>query len=226
MQHDGHRDRMRQKFITDGLDSFNPHEVLELLLFYAIPRRNTNDIAHRLMDTFGSLSAVFDASKESLCRVEGVGESAATLIKMIPQLSRRYMDDKYNTPATLMNSESVGDMLLKKYIGRNFETVYLVLADSKRKLLFCGIVSEGSVNASEIYVRKIVEYAIRYSASYAILAHNHPSGVALPSRDDLTTTAQVRDALALINVQLIDHLIIADNDYVSLAQSGIGDTLF
>ena len=107
MQHDGHRDRMRQKFITDGLDSFNPHEVLELLLFYAIPRRNTNDIAHRLMDTFGSLSAVFDASKESLCRVEGVGESAATLIKMIPQLSRRYMDDKYNTPATLMDSESV-----------------------------------------------------------------------------------------------------------------------
>lgn len=224
--HEGHRTRVKQKFLYDGIDGFEPHEILELLLYYAIPRRDTNEIAHKLIDTFGSLSAVFDAPVDTLMKVEGIGESAALLMKMVPELSRRYMDDKHSKNIKIIDIETAGTLLLNKFIGRNNETVILMLMDIKGKLLFCGTINEGNFNTSDVYIRKIIELAMRYNACSAILSHNHPSGFALPSNDDLLTTQIVRDALALVNVKLLDHIIVADDDYVSIALSPIGENIF
>lgn len=224
--HEGHRARMREKFLRDGLDGFEPHTVLEILLYNVIPRRDTNEIAHRLMDVFGSLAGVFDAPYEELLKIEGIGETAAALLKMVPPLSRRYLEDKYESGGCVADIETAGEILLKKFIGRMNETIILLLMDSKGKLLFSGMINEGTVNAADVYIRKIVELGVRYNATSAIISHNHPSGIALPSREDLLTTRSVHDALALVGVKLIDHIIVADDDYVSIAQSGIMPELF
>jgi DNA repair protein RadC len=224
--HEGHRTRLKERFLRDGLDNFEKHEVLEILLYYVIPRKNTNDIAHRLLDAFGSLSSVFDAPIEALSKIEGVGRNSATLIKLLPELSRRYLDDKYNSQSKIITNEIAGQIFVNKFIGRINEHVILMLLDSKRKLLFCGVVSEGTVNAADIYVKKIVELALRYNASTAIVSHNHPSGIAMPSKEDILTTIEIKKTLDFVNIKLIDHIIVADNDYVSLADSKLEDLIF
>lgn len=224
--HEGHRERMKEKFLTDGLDHFQSHEILELFLFNAIPRRDTNEIAHRLLDTFGSLSGVFDAPYEELLKVEGVGQSAAAFIKLVPQLSRCYLDDKQQDKARVFNTESAVKILLPKFIGRTNEVVVLLLLDSKGRQLFCSVVNEGAVNTVPIYVRKIVELAVRYNAASAILAHNHPSGSTMPSAGDITSTKDVFQALKTVNVWLNDHIIVADGDTLSMADCGLMKKLF
>ncbi|GHU82207.1 UPF0758 protein [Clostridia bacterium] len=223
--HSGHRDRLRKKFLTNGFDGFENHEVLELMLYNAIPRKDTNPIAHNLIDYFGSLSAVLDAPIDVLIDA-GLSHNAALYIKMFPQVSRIYLDDKHNNTSKVVTEENIGSSLLTKFIGRDYEAVVLLLLDAKYKEVFCGVISKGSVNACEIYIRKIIELSILYSAKFAVLAHNHPSGIALPSTKDIQTTKQVSNALNLVEVTLIDHIIVADNDYVSLAQSGLKDELF
>ncbi len=224
--HEGHRERLKDKFIKNGLDSFEPHELIELLLFFSVPRKDTNELGHKLINSFGSLASVFDAPIESLQEVNGIGKSSAILIKLIPEICRKYMEDKFNYHDKIIDIENAGVILMNKFIGRINETVVLMLLDSKRKLLFCGTINEGSVNSCDIYIRKLVEYAIKYNSSMAIIAHNHPSGVALPSRNDIATTFAVKDALKLVGVRLIDHIIVADSDYVSLAQSNLDEHLF
>lgn len=224
--HEGHRERMKEKFLAAGLDGFQPHEVLELLLFYAIPRKDTNEIAHCLIDTFGSLSAVFDAPFDLLKKVEGVGDNTALFIKLFPQLCRRYLEDKHDNKDKIISMDLAGQIMLRKFVGRDQEAVILLLLDAKGRQLYCGVVNEGTVNAADIYVRKVVELALMYHASLALISHNHPSGVALPSSSDLEATVCLRDALKLVGVRLLDHIIVADNDYVSLAESGLGEKLF
>lgn len=224
--HEGHRKRLKDKFIKDGLDNFEPHELLELLLFYSVPRKDTNELGHALIDSFGSISAVFDAPIESLKSVKGIGDTSAVLIKLIPEICRRYMEDKFDYQDKIVDSENAGTILMNKFIGRVNEAVVLMLLDSKCKMLFCGVINEGSINSCDVYIRKLVEYSIKYNSSMAIIAHNHPSGIALPSKNDLETTIAVRDALDLVGVKLIDHIIVADGDYVSIAQSNLNDHLF
>ena len=224
--HEGHRERIKEKFLKNGIDNFEPHEVLELLLYSAIPRKDTNVIAHNLLDHFGSLSGIFDAPYEELLKVDGIGQSAATLIKLVPPISRCYLDDKQQDKARIYNTEAAGKMLLHKFIGRTNEVVVLLLLDSKGRQLFCDVVNEGSVNTVPIYVRKIVELAVRYNAASAILSHNHPSGNTMPSAGDITATKDVFHALETVNVHLSDHIIVIDGDYLSLADSGLLKNLF
>lgn len=223
--HRGHRDRLRKKFIANGLDGFEDHESLELVLYYAIPRRDTNPLAHDLLDAFGSISAVLDAPMDTLINA-GLSENAAVYIKLLPEFSRLYMDNKHNNSNKVITQENIGSTVLPKFIGRDYEAVMLLLLDAKQKELFCGVISKGTVNACEIYIRKIIQLALLYNARYAVLAHNHPSGVALPSTKDINSTKQVSDALKLVDISLIDHIIVADNDYVSLSQSGFNEELF
>jgi len=217
--HDGHRDRLRERFLQEGLDRFEPHNILELLLFYGIPRKDTNEIAHVLINKFGSLSGVLDAPIEELKSVEGIGESASVFLKLLPAVSRAYLDDRANGIRVVNDSESAGELLLTKFIGRQVEAFVLLLLDSKGKVLFCDVVTEGSIHSVELNIKKMIALCSKYDAASAIIAHNHPSGVALPSNADLVTTERFRQALELIHVRLTDHLIVADNDYVSL-----GDT--
>ena len=224
--HEGHRNRMREKFLEQGLESLKDHEKIEMILFNSIKRKNTNEVGHALIDSFGSFSAVFDAPLEELMKIKGIGEESAVFLKMIPQICRCYLEDKHHLQDSVLTDETIGSLILSKFVGVMNETVILLLMDKKSKFLYCGKVSEGSVNASEIYIRKIVELAMRYNASKAIIAHNHPSGIALPSKEDLLATSATFESLRLVGVRLVDHLIVADGDYVSLAQSNLGQDLF
>jgi len=218
--HDGHRARKRKQFLENGLDGFAEHEVLELLLFYAIPRRDTNIIAHDLMERFGSLEGVFSAPMEELMKVEGVGENAATLLRLVPQSYRRSRVASEDKPKILRDTEAVGAFFLDRFLGETGEVIYQACLDAKGKVLGCSRVSEGGVAAADLSMRKVVETALRCNAAAVILAHNHPSGVALPSHEDEIATRAVAEALSYVGVTLLDHIVVADGDFVSMAANG------
>lgn len=214
--HGGHRERMRKKYLENGIDIFTEHEALELLLYYAIPQKNTNPLAHKLLNHFGSFSAVFDASP-SLLKEFGLTEHQTTLIKLIPDLARLYLMD-HNKLKPVETNDLCG-YFIDKFIGRTTEVMYILLLDSKEKELYSGVISKGSINSTDVPIKKIVELSLSYNASAVAIAHNHPNGVALPSKNDLITTDKVYKALSLINVRLIDHVIVAEDDAISLANS-------
>ena len=218
--HKGHRERMKKRFMESGLDSFTDIQVLELLLFYVIPRRDTNPIAHALLDRFGSLSQVLEAGVEELEKVQGIGHEAAVFLHLIPSVGRYYMVDKTMHTKILNTLDQCGQYLLPYFFGRQVETVFLLCLDAKCKVLCCKEVGEGSVNSAGISVRKIVETALAANATTAVLAHNHPSGIAVPSAEDRQTTNRVAAALKAVDIHLADHIIVADDDYVSMALSG------
>ncbi|MDR0915774.1 MAG: DNA repair protein RadC [Oscillospiraceae bacterium] len=219
--HDGHRARLRGRFLEHGLDTFDEHNVLEILLFYAIPRADTNVIAHELLGKFGKLSDVFDAPIEQLTQVAGVGETAATLIKLMPQISRRYQMSRTSPDGVLNTPKRAGAYLLPYYVGERDEVVYLVCLDAKCKVLCCKRLFEGGVNSAAVNIRKIVETALSFNATSVILSHNHTSGIALPSPEDKVTTIKVRDALAAVDITLFDHIVVADDDFVSFSDNGL-----
>lgn len=219
--HDGHRERMKQRFLRHGMDNFDDHNILELLLFFAIPRQDTNEVTHRLMETFGSLDAVFEADTEALMAVEGIGTNAAVLIRMIPDVTKRYLIAKNKLGDILRDSEAAGRYFLPRFINCRTETVILACLDAKMEVLDCRPVGNGSVNSAHIDVRNIVQMALLQNASAVILAHNHTSGIALPSHEDELATIQVKRALKLVGVDLVDHIIVAGDDFVSLADNGL-----
>ena len=218
--HDGHRKRRREQFIRHGLDAFADHEVLELLLFYAIGRRDTNPIAHALLDHFGSLPAVFAAPLEELEQVEGMGPHAASLVALLPAIFRRLRLSAEGQNLKLTTTEEMGAYFLDLFFGQRSEVMYQVCLDGKGKVLCCRRLSEGGASAAECSVRRVVEIALRCNAVGVVLAHNHPSGLALPSREDYVATSQVTEALSAIGVRLVDHIIVADQDFVSMAENG------
>lgn len=218
--HEGHRKRMKERFIKSGLDDFTPHNILELLLFYSIPRGDTNPVAHRLIDTFGSLSGVFDATPEELAKVDGVGENSAILISMIPQIARKYLEDKADTANIVGGCSDIGAFLLPKFVGRTNEALMMVSIDNKNKIISCSVVAEGTVDSAKVSRRKIMEEAMKVKATRVILAHNHPCGVAVPSSEDVVMTKEIGRLFAQVGIELVDHIIVANDDYVSMAASG------
>ena len=219
--HDGHREKMRRRFLSGGLEQFADHEALELLLYYAIPRRDTNPIAHALIDRYGSLSAVLAAPVEDLQKVEGIGESAAILLKLVPRLcAKARLADADRQELILNTASRAGAYLLERFYGEQNEVIYQLCLDRKGKLLACKKLGEGNIASAALDVRKLVENAILNSASSVVLAHNHPSGIASPSGEDYAATDRARAALETIGVSLADHIIVADGDFVSLAESG------
>ena len=219
--HDGHRQRLKDRFRQEGLDKFDEIQVLELLLFYAIPQRDTNPLAHRLLDHFGSLAQVLEAPAEELEKVSGVGANVATLLSLTTALARYYMVNRSNQTAILTSTEMCGDYLLPYFVGRRNETVFLLCLDAKCKVLGCKEVGEGSVNSASVPIRRIVEMALGMNATSVVLAHNHPSGLAIPSGEDVQTTRRLAMALDTVDITLADHIVVADDDYVSMAQSGL-----
>ena len=212
---------MRRRFLSGGLEQFADHEALELLLYYAIPRRDTNPIAHALIDRYGSLSAVLAAPVEDLQKVEGIGESAAILLKLVPRLcAKARLADADRQELILNTASRAGAYLLERFYGEQNEVIYQLCLDRKGKLLACKKLGEGSIASAALDVRKLVENAILHSASSVVLAHNHPSGIASPSHEDYAATDRARNALETIGVALADHIIVADGDFVSLAESG------
>ena len=205
--HEGHRSRKKEQFRAHGRDAFADHEVLELLLYYAVPRQDTNPVAHRLMEKFGSLDAVFAADRAALEEVEGIGENASTLISLMFPLMRRIRASSGAHETILSDTEQAGAYFLDLFFGEREEKLYEACLDAKGRL--------------QLNMRKIVENALKCGASSVLLAHNHPSGVALPSPADNATTLSVFDALRTVGVELADHIIVADDDFVSLRHNGL-----
>jgi len=217
--HGGHRQRLRQRYIQEGLDNFTEVQVLELLLFFSIPRIDTNDTAHLLIKRFGSLSQVLDAPVEELQKVPGIGENSAVLLHLIADVTRYYQVNRITNEKILNTIEKCGQYLMPFFLGRRNETVFLLCLDAKCKLLCCREISEGSVNAASVSVRKIVETALSSNATSVVLAHNHPSGMATPSGEDVETTHRIAAALKAVDVILADHIVVCDDDFVSMRHS-------
>ena len=218
--HKGHRERLKQRFLEEGLDNFTDIQVLELLLFYAIPRADTNPIAHSLLEHFGSLAQVLEADTEELKKVSGIGDHAATLLTLVIDLCRYYQVNCAQHTAILTTLEACGRYLVPRFFGRTRETVFLLCLDAKCKVLCCKEIGEGSVNTASISVRKVVETALGANATTVVLAHNHPSGIAVPSNEDIQTTQRIAAALSAVEIHLADHIVVAEGDYVSMVQSG------
>ena len=211
--HIDHRKRLRMRFIKNGLSSFEPHNILELLLFFSIPRVDTNNIAHTLLERYKTLSAVFDADIEDLMRIPGIGENSAVLIKLIPELSRAYMMDKLTRYPNFGDLDKVGEYLTNYYIGAVRETVVLLLLNNNLELIDCVKLSEGAVNISSVNPRLIAEIGLRKNASCFILAHNHPDGNLTPSNDDIITTRRVHECFETLEMPMLEHIIVAGGKY-------------
>lgn len=224
-EHAGHRKRLKKKFIENGFDIFEPHEALEMYLFYAIPRKDTNPLAHKLLDRYLTIGGVCDAPIDELQSEFDLSESAAVFLKMLPEMSRLYNESKLSDD-NIIDYENLGEVFKVKFIGRTSEAVAIILGDAKGKMIYSGIISKGSLNSTDMPVRKIVDLALRHNAKTVFLAHNHPSGAALPSKSDLESTMVIRETLLSVGVDLVDHFIVTDDDYVSLRQSGLAGNIF
>lgn len=216
--HKNHRERMRTRFIEHGLDNFADHEILELLLFYAIPRGDVNPLAHSLLDTFGSLANVLEASPEDLQKVKGLGPSAAGLLHLLPSVFQRYQISKlqgeqYNS------TQKIAEYLMGYYVDKPLEQLVVVLLDNSCKILRVCDIGEGSASSVRINMRKLLKCVLKYNAAEVVLAHNHPRGCCTPSRSDIIQTRSVREFLEKIDVRLVDHIIVAENTWISLASS-------
>lgn len=219
--HDGHRERLKETYLENGLDRMNDIQALELLLFYAVARRDTNELAHALLARFGSLDAVFHASVEELREVPGVGSHTAILLTMIPQIMKKSAVSKTGEIHQITSSHDAGRYLVPRFMEEQDEVVLMLCLDNKRSILCCCEMGRGVVNTVNINIRRAVEKALRVKASSVILAHNHPGGLAIPSREDDLVTKNLYNALEIVGIHLEDHIIVADGDYVSMADTGI-----
>ena len=217
--HDDHRRRVYERFLREGLAGFEEHNAMEFLLFLARPRGDTNPLAHALIDRFGSLSAVLDAPIEELERVPGVGHSSAVALKFIPQMCAYYLENKTSHKVPLTSVEEASAFFMPKFFARTQEAFYMAAVDDRRVLLRCVLISEGSANATAVSVAKVVSEALKCGATGVMLAHNHPSGIATPSQEDIFITHYIRDALQPLGITLYDHVIMTDDDMVSLKDS-------
>lgn len=217
--HTGHRQRMKEEFLARP-DSFPDHKLLELLLFYADPRGDTNPTAHALMDRFGSLAGVLDALPEELGKTPGIGDHAVTLLKAAKELAGRYLNARTSVEEMVRDTRDAWALLRPYFFGARGERVCLLCLDGKGKSLGIRVVGEGNVNAAEVTTRGVVEAALSLNAAQVILAHNHVSGLALPSAEDKVTTRHLAQVLNTVGVALTDHLILSDDDVVSLRDSG------
>ncbi len=219
--HSKHRERLKSRFLLSGLDYLATHEILELLLFYAIPRKNTNEIAHILLDHFGSLHNILDAPPSSLNNLDGVGKEVACFFKLILNTLFLYLDGKNRETCQFRTRYELCDHLMLKFIGRYEEANAIILLDSKGKIVFEGVICTGTHNSVELRVRLLIELITIHNAASIVFAHNHPSGIAIPSKQDIFTTKKLNSLLLSLNVSLIDHIIVADYDYVSLRDCNI-----
>ncbi|MBP5208217.1 MAG: DNA repair protein RadC [Clostridia bacterium] len=213
---EGHRQRLKSRFLEYGLDTFNEINALELMLFYALPRQDTNPLAHRLLDRFGSFAGVLDADYAELIEVDGVSDHTATFLKTLPDAARYYQRSKLSGRLVLPTLTDIGEFLVKQFVGVTSERVLMLMLDNGRSLISCEKLHEGSVSSAAVSIRMMAELALKRRAAAIVLAHNHPSGIAVPSPDDIIVTREFKNAMITLEIEFIDHFIIADNKYCTI----------
>ena len=219
--HEGHRQRLKKRFRSEGLDNFNEIQALELLLFYCVPRQDTNPLAHKLLARFGSFCGVLDASAAEMEKIPGIGENISGFFTLLRSSWRYYLINQSNREKIqiLDSAERCGEYLRPRFDGKKNETVYMLCLDAKCKLLACEEIGEGSINSAAIPIRRVVEITMASNASSVVIAHNHPSGLAIPSDEDILTTKRLDQTLRSVDVGLEDHIVFADGDFTSMVQS-------
>lgn len=217
--HTGHRARLKKRFHEEGLDHFEPVNILEMLLFFGLRQGDTNELAHKLLDQFHSLEGVLEAPYEELLKVPGIGENCATLITFSHALMRQYQLYQARHTRELRDRDEAAAYLAPCFVGLREEALYLLSLDGKGRVLGCDKVSEGSACSTSISPRQVVQLALQRGASTIFLAHNHPNGLCLPSAADLCITQEMEKLLIALDIVLMDHFIFVEGDYVSLKDS-------
>lgn len=219
--HDGHRQRVKERFLKHGVESFTEVQVIETLLFYAIPKKDTNDTAHLLLNAFGSLKKVFEADYDQLIKVKGIGDNAASLIKFFQMASRRYLElvyteseeKVYNTPESLM------DYCMRLFLGEKKELFYVIGLDADLVIVDRELINNGCPDSVYIPFRKITDFIHKTNTSRIVLAHNHPNGICLASKDDVNTTKDIVETMEPIGVEVVDHIIVGKTGASSMKKS-------
>lgn len=225
--HAGHRNRLRSEILASSDPTNIPeHKLLEMLLFYGIPQKDTNLIAHELIDKFGSFSAVFEADAAELAAVKGMTKNAAALIKLMIPLAKIYIKQRYEPSHIFTNINDIGNYIFMQYLGVTNERLCVMFLDDLGKMLAFETVSEGSMEAVGVNIRTIAQRALQLKSNLIILAHNHPGSIAVPSAEDVAITANCKEALNLLSIRICDHIIVGADDFVSMAQSNEYRELF
>lgn len=219
--HEGHRQRVKTRYLTEGLDAFEDHQIIEMLLFFCIPMKDTNELAHKMLQEFGSLSGLMEADPKDICKRCGVSDNTAILVSLIPSLARRYFKGKWGDKPVLNSSSKAGEYAVSLFAGRTYEVFFVICLDAQNRVNYAAMVHEGTINEAPVYPRMIVESALRHQANSIILAHNHPGGSMQPSGADIEVTKRIINAVEAISIKVVDHIIVAGDKYISLAEKGL-----
>ncbi|MFI3169312.1 MAG: JAB domain-containing protein [Faecalibacterium sp.] len=214
--HDKHRKRVYQEIAAGGIDHWPEHRVMEYLLFFCTPRGDTNPLAHRLIERFGSFAGVLEATEAQLCTVEGVGPSTARFLHAFPAIDRYYIKNKTQKGLRLVTTQVRVEYIMPLFRGRKTEAFYMIAMDERAKLIKPILLTEGSSGSVHVPIPKVVHEAAMSGASCVLFAHNHPNTLAIPSQDDITATGNIIRALGLLEIRVLDHIIVSNEDYFSL----------
>jgi len=216
--HENHRQRVKDRFLRDGLLGFEDHQALEMLLFYAVPRRDTNALAHKMIKRFGTLHNLMNQDPQVVAKECGISLNTAVLIAMIVPMFNKYSMSRIEKRQPVSNSRKAGELAIKLMQGRRLESFYVICLNSDNRLITAELLSEGTVNETVIYMRNVVEIALKYGAYSVILAHNHPSGLLSASKSDIESTEAIVKLLESVDVKVMDHVIVAGEDYLSFSE--------
>ena len=224
--HTGHRQRMKQRFIEHGADTFQDYELLEMILYYSIPKKDTNEIAHRLLDTFGTIKDVFDADYIELMAVKGIKENSATLIKLFQKVTGRYWTAEFSDygRVDLSTDEKRFEYCKSLYLGEKNEKIYVLALDNNMHLMSKKMISEGLPNRVELGVGQVADFAIKKGSGIVLLVHNHPGGLSVPSQEDISVTDRHYSSLRNVGIILYDHIVVGCDGAISMKKCGFFDT--
>ena len=223
--HEGHRSRVKERYLMEGLDAFSDHEIIELLLFYCIPKRDTNELAHRMIREFGTLHDLVEADPRDIARRCNISLNTALLISLAAPLSRRYLKQNWGHRPVINSSAKAGDYAVTLFAGRIYECFFVICLDSQNHVNHAALVHEGTINEAPVYPRIIVETALRHKANSIILSHNHPGGSLRASNADIDVTRKICHAMKPIGIHVVDHIIVAGDRYTSFAEQGLMESL-
>ncbi|MGI6153132.1 MAG: RadC family protein [Christensenellaceae bacterium] len=215
--HTGHRERLRKQFLKSPPEALNDHQLLELLLFYAIPQKDTNPLAHRLLDKFGSLQNLLNASPADIMLVDGVGEYTAVLFGVLSELSRRHWFSGKDQHTQITSIDSAAEYARAYLAGKPYEQFYVFCLDTQYRVKNAECLSTGTTREAAVYIRQVVQSVLRAGTEKILVAHNHPGGKPSPSKSDIQTTLDIKNAMDAIQIEFMDHIIIGENEYFSFA---------
>jgi DNA repair protein RadC len=214
----GHRERLRKKYSTCGVDGLHDYEIVELLLTYAIPQKDVKPLAKDLMNHFGNFAGIIDAPLEELIKVNGIAQNSALLFKLIKDISSEYLADKMKAQDPLTSPEAVINFARMKLMGREDEAFMVIYLNVKNFVSKFEIINEGTIDETVVYPRNIIKKTLANNATGIIIVHNHPSGICTPSESDKKLTKSLKTALDAVNIRLVDHLIVGKAGYFSFVQ--------